>query len=525
MLSHAAKLASVTLACLGIVVALTSTDDDRRQLKTSYELIRNINLTAAASNRLSEQIAELFILDGHEADIEEARDALLSRLDKQRDLVQAQLDLDGNRGARQRDLEQIAQMEDLVSRIDQSRKVLEAYLEAGRTDDAAERYSRDFENLLDIMLAQLIDDAMLREREAVDTALANSDRLSQQSMILAISLVIVFAVLGLGNVVMVDRTIMRPIAELVSGVDAVGRGDLAHVVGSDARDELGHLAARFNAMTRQLKEQRDALVAAKSDLADQVDARTSDLRDRTDELEATNARLRDVDASRANFFADISHELRTPLTILRGQAEVTVRDMNATQDDLREALNGCIRKADHMGRLVDDLLFLARSESGSIMVARDRVILQDVVSGILLDGKGLSLRDDVTIRPHQPAAPIVVVGDGKRLHQAVLIVLDNAVRFAPSGTTIDVELGLQAHQAVISVRDAGPGLTEEELGSAFTRFNRGAPCKPRSGRGLGLGLSIAKWIVDQHAGEIHITTGPDGGARGEITIPTVPMLA
>lgn len=433
--------------------------------------------------------------------------------------MRIQQQIDGNPDANASGLERVARMTDLVGEIDSSRRVLEEHLAAGRQDEAALVYGRDFENRLDRMLGELLNQAMARERTAVETALANSDRLSRQSIIMAISLVFIVAALGIGNIIIFNRTIMWPIADLVDGVNAVGRGDLDHIVGTGARDEIGHLATRFNAMTRQLKEQRDALLTAKASLADQVEARTSDLLERTKELEATNAKLRAVDASRVNFFADISHELRTPLTILRGQAEVTLRDQDAEPVDLRHALEGCVRKADHIGRLVDDLLFLARSEAGSIMVAKNEIVLQNVVGSVLLDGKGLRRRADVRIRPDQPAEPLVVIGDGDRLHQAMLIVLDNAVRFAPAGTSVDVELARQADQAVIRVRDAGPGLTEEELGSAFTRFYRGQPSKPRSRRGLGLGLSIAKWIVDQHAGDIRIESEQDGGAKVEISIP------
>jgi signal transduction histidine kinase len=324
---------------------------------------------------------------------------------------------------------------------------------------------------------------------------------------------------------MLSRSILRPIEVLHSGAEAVGRGDLDHRVRHDAPDELGALASSFNEMTAQIGKQRDALIKAKSTLAEQVEARTRELREQSETLARTNARLRAIDASRANFFADISHELRTPLTILRGQAEVALRAPSADAEALRSTLGGIVQKTEQLGRLVDDLLFLARSEAGSIMVRSTDVILQDVVGDVLIDGQNLPRRDGVRIRPSQPEKPVLVRGDPDRLRQAILIALDNAIRLAPEGTTVDLEVVEADEQGIVRVRDQGPGFTGEELGSAFTRFYSANPSQPRSGRGLGLGLSIAKWIVEQHNGAIRIDSAPQQGATVEISVPLLVRAA
>jgi two-component system, OmpR family, sensor kinase len=523
--SHAVLLTTVTLVCFAIVAMLTAKQDDRRQLKTSYEQLRNINLVAAEANRLSEQIAELFILGGQEADILDAREALYGRLAQQRELIEREHLLAGEPGATWGGIDRIQAMEGLVAQIDVSRKELQAHLDAGRRTEAERIYSRDFENRLDRVLGSMIEQAMARERDEVENALDSSQRLSEQSMALAVALVFIVATLGMANVMVLNRTILRPVAALSSGAEAVGRGDLAHVVGSDTADELGQLASRFNAMTRQLKEQRDFLMRAKATLTDEVEARTRDLRERTEELECTNDKLRAIDASRASFFADISHELRTPLTILRGQAEVTLRDPAAEPAELRDALAAVVRKAAQVGRIVDDLLFLARSESGSILVRREAVDLQEVLGDVLLDGADMGSKSGVRILPRQPTEPVIVRGDADRLRQAILIALDNAMKLAPAGSTVEIELRRDNDCAVVAVHDDGPGFTEEEIGSAFTRFYRGRPSPGRSGRGLGLGLSIAKWIVDQHDGMIRIVNARDVGATVEIEVPLAAVAA
>ena len=143
-----------------------------------------------------------------------------------------------------------------------------------------------------------------------------------------------------------------------------------------------------------------------------------------------------------------------------------------------------------MGRLIDDLLFLARSESWSIMVNLSRIVLQDIVGDVLLDGQNMAMRPSVRICPSQPSEPVEMRGDPDRLGQEVLIALDNAIRLAPADTTISLELAQSEGHAHIRVRDQGPGFTGDELGSAFTRFYGARPSRPRSG--LGLGLFIAK---------------------------------
>ena len=519
MLSHLTGLLTVTLVCATIIVGLGFTRDDRRQLETSYAQLRNINLVAVDANKLSAQIAEVFIAGDQSADIVEARDSLIMRLQRQRELIREEQAMARAMGEEWTSLERVDQMEVIVAEIDKARLLIQDHLRAGRRGEAQAVFNTQIYRQLGQVLLQLIEDATVRERAEVEDALASSARLSERAVDLAMGLIVVVAVLGIANIVIMNRTILRPVGALYAGAEAVGRGDLGHRIDNTSRDELGNLSRRFNEMTAQIDVQRKSLLQAKATLSDQVDDRTRELRERSDALAASNERLRSVDASRANFFADISHELRTPLTILRGQAEMAMRERDADAATLQAALAAIVRKTDQIGRLIDDLLFLARSESGSIMVNRSRVVLQDIVGDVLLDGGSLSMRPGVRIRPRQPEEPVEVRGDPDRLRQAVMIALDNAVRLAPEGTTVTVELARSSDHAHIRVHDQGPGFTGDELGSAFTRFYSARPSRPRSGRGLGLGLSIAKWIVDQHDGTIRIDSAPGRGAVVEITMP------
>ena len=433
MLSHLTGLVTVTLVCLGIIVGLGLTRDDRRQLQTSYAQVRNINLVAVDANKLSAQIAELFIAGDQDAEIREARDSLLSGLQRQRELIREEQILASEPDAPWGGLDRVAQMETKVRQIDAARLQIQAHLRSGQRAEALQVFNTEIYHQLGQVLLELVEEATIRERAEVAEALASSARLSERAVDLAIGLIVVVAVLGVANIVIMNRAILRPVSALYAGAEAVGRGDLTHVIDNSSSDELGNLSRRFNEMTDQIRLQRDSLLQAKSTLSQQVDERTRELRERSEALVASNDRLRSVDASRANFFADISHELRTPLTILRGQAEMATRAADADAGVMRHALGDIVRKADQMGRLIDDLLFLARSESGSIMVNRTRVVLQDIVGDVLLDGQNMAMRPGVRIRPSQPSEPVEVRGDPDRLRQAVLIALDNAIRLAPAG--------------------------------------------------------------------------------------------
>lgn len=520
--SHGTTAIVVTVIAATIIAILRIGDANQRELSSSHEQIRAIYAIAAWANDYSEQIAELFILGTDPAEIEEAREGLLAALASKEALVGEEIDYlsDAEEIAEEeREIARIEAMRETLSGLDALRIRVASLLDDGRRDAAEAVYRDQIEHRLDSVLGELIEAAISREREEIIDAIADSDALSKQLKLLAFGLVGLAALLALANALMVHRAISRPITALADGADAVGRGDLAHVVDVRQHDELGSLAARFNTMTAQIREQRDRLMRTNVELERQVADRTLELRARGEELQRAVERLRRVDANRSQFFADISHELRTPLTILRGQAEVILRAPDSSPEQLRKALSQVIRKAEQMGRLVDDLLFLARTEAGAISVERKDVDLQEILADVLLDSQGLSRRAGVTISPRQTSEPVVVQGDADRLRQAVLIPLDNAIRLAPEGTSVRLELATEGGRARVTVADEGPGFTPEEAERAFVRFYRGGQGRGRSGRGMGLGLSIARWIVEQHDGTIAIDSESGKGAAVHIELP------
>jgi signal transduction histidine kinase len=266
-------------------------------------------------------------------------------------------------------------------------------------------------------------------------------------------------------------------------------------------------------MAGRIRDQQGQLLAARSHLEEQV-------RQRTEALEEANRRLRKVDHLRIQFLADISHELRTPLTVLRGEAEVTLRGNSRPETGYREALVRIVDQAEDMARLVDDLLFLARAETDTIQFERIRLDLRDVLDEAVFDAEVLSAAKPVTIESSTCSAPLMVDGDRQRLKQALMIVLDNAVKYSEVGGVVTVDLRTGASRAELVVRNCGTGIAPEDRPYVFDRFYRGRGTSAKEAAGSGLGLPIAKWMIEKHGGSIGLTSA-EGVTEVRIGLPVV----
>jgi two-component system sensor histidine kinase CiaH len=214
------------------------------------------------------------------------------------------------------------------------------------------------------------------------------------------------------------------------------------------------------------------------------------------------------------FAADASHELRTPLTVIRSSVEHLRRNRGEPSTASTEALDDIDAEVGYLTALVEDLLLLARSDSGAITLARSPVDLGDVAA----DGAGALVKTAETRGVHLSLdpEPAIVSGDSARLRQLIVILVDNAVRHTPRGGSVLVRVRTEGREAVAEVEDDGPGIRPEDMPRVFERFWR-APGS--AGGGTGLGLAIARSIVDLHEGRISVTNRPEGGARFTVRLP------
>jgi len=219
--------------------------------------------------------------------------------------------------------------------------------------------------------------------------------------------------------------------------------------------------------------------------------------------------------------SDVAHELKTPLTALLLVGDSLAAQVNSGNAVLVERL---LRELRRLQALVGDLLELSRLEN---TLPRDGLrrspvdlpeLAQQVWMGLRPLAEPRSIRLELQVEPTGAAA--VVSGDGSRLHRALLNLLDNAIRFSPDGATIHVGMRLRSGWCRLSVRDEGPGLSEEDSRRLFERFYRGDPSRARSQQGgTGLGLAIVQQIAHAHGGRVRAGDHPSGGALLELLLP------
>lgn len=217
------------------------------------------------------------------------------------------------------------------------------------------------------------------------------------------------------------------------------------------------------------------------------------------------------------FIASASHELRTPLTLMRASSEVALRSLPPDDADRRELLTDVISEADHMRRLVDDLLTLSRLDAGKLSLDRRPVVIADLLGDIrrqvgrLADERGIALRLN--------NASGVVHADPERLRQVLLIVLDNALRYTPEGGMITLDAQSAGRRLLISVSDTGCGIAPEHLEHIFERFYRADPARGSGTGNTGLGLAIAQALIHAHGGQIRVASMPGQGTTITIELP------
>lgn len=273
-----------------------------------------------------------------------------------------------------------------------------------------------------------------------------------------------------------DRA-LRPVERLRRAAEEYGAHDLTRRLASDthARDELGRLARTLDGMLERI-----AL---------------------------------SVEQQR-RFTADASHELRTPIATILAETSLTLERARDAAG-YRRVVERVQSEAERMARIVEGLLFIARSDAGSLVRGAEVVQLAALLERVAERSGPTAAERGVAIRV-QSDAPVAVRGDGVALERVFDNLLENALRYSPSGETIDIVLARADGHALVSVRDRGPGIPPADRELVFERFRRG---RSESGGGSGLGLSIARSVVEAHGGRIWADGAEGGGAVIVVKLP------
>ncbi|HZS86824.1 MAG TPA: ATP-binding protein [Chloroflexota bacterium] len=296
-----------------------------------------------------------------------------------------------------------------------------------------------------------------------------------------------------GGWVLARRT-LRPVDRITQLAAQIGAGDLHRRVGAELGgqrrgDELGRLVQTFDAMLGRLEEAAER---------------------------------------RRRLTADVAHELCTPIATLTSGAEISLRHQRSVED-YQATLRQMLEESRHLGRIVDDLLLLARADAGHLPLQHELVELDDVCRQAAQAFDLLARERGVALSVQMPPRAVLVMGDETRLGQVVRNLLDNALRYTPAGGAVRLAVQSDAEPdpglVQVQVSDTGPGIRPEEREHVFERFHRGTHHEPgRTTGGSGLGLAICKAIVEAHAGHIWLDDTPardGGGAHFVVALPEV----
>jgi signal transduction histidine kinase len=215
--------------------------------------------------------------------------------------------------------------------------------------------------------------------------------------------------------------------------------------------------------------------------------------------------------SQRRFVSDASHELRTPLAVLRANNELLQRHPEQVISANMEQVEAVALEAEHMSRLVDDLLTLARADEGRLLGRRELVDASEIAAEVVRDIQPLAARKSIELT--LDASPALIEGDPQRLRQLVLILLDNAVKYTPESGSVRVACHRTGRSVTVSVTDTGVGIPPADRERVFERFSRLESSRTRTeAGGTGLGLAIAREIATAHAGHIALESPAGGGS-------------
>ncbi len=243
----------------------------------------------------------------------------------------------------------------------------------------------------------------------------------------------------------------------------------------------------------------------------------SELRTLYAEQQQASEKLAEASRAKTDFLADVSHELRTPLTVLRGNAQVGLA--LGAEGEQKQLLHEVVEESRRMSRMVEDLLFLARSDSASPALELETVPVASLVSEIAGRAEMLARERGATLETDLHAEG-TLRADPARVGQAVLILVDNAIKYGPPGGVVKLGSGItRSGELGISVEDRGLGIPKEDLPRIFERFYRVDKARSRNMGGTGLGLPIARTIVQAHGGHIEVVSRPEAGTGVSLYLP------
>ncbi|NJN69869.1 MAG: HAMP domain-containing protein [Nitrospira sp.] len=274
---------------------------------------------------------------------------------------------------------------------------------------------------------------------------------------------------------------LRPVDEITLAAQRIAAGDLSQRLSmTAAHDEIGRLAATFNNMIGR--------------------------------LDASFRQIR-------QFTSDASHELRTPLTVMKGETDLILR-RSRPMEDYKSVLESNLEEIDRMTRIVDELLFLSRADTGEVKIEALPVALQALVEDVHRQATLLGHDRNIEVMLGT-VMPVVVQGDDLRLRELLLNLVENAIKYSHPGGKVEITLLKDRREARLSVTDHGIGIAPGDHQKIFQRFFRTDMARTHTKKGTGLGLAICAWIADLHNGRVEVQSDLGQGSIFTVVLPLV----
>lgn len=294
--------------------------------------------------------------------------------------------------------------------------------------------------------------------------------------------IIIFVILISALIALIQsRFFVKPIIKLSHATHKIGKGEFTTRIAVSSDDEIGELCRDFNRLAKSLESNLKA---------------------------------------RQQWIADISHELRTPVAILQGELEAL---QDGIRDNSPESVNSLYKEVKRLAFLINDLHELSMSDMGALSYRFESVDLIEILDQVIeskkesIENSGFDIEQDYEHNYEQDK--LILKGDEHRLNQLFLNLLNNSLAYSDSGGTVEIKVKTQGSNALISWSDTPPGVSEEQLAKLFDRLYRAESSRNRNAGGSGIGLSIARNIVEAHNGAIIASASTLGGVRFDITLP------
>ncbi len=366
-------------------------------------------------------------------------------------------------------------------------------LSGSGSHDRLRAYLDTFASGVEPLLAESVNE----EKRLRTEILAGIDELRRRLTLAALAIALTALLLSGWFYFGLVQPQFRRLNALREAARRIGREEFGIALPDAQQDEIGRLYSETNRTAQALTARQAAVAADRAQLNDTI-------RRKTEQLRAANARLERIDIDRRRLFADISHELRTPLTVILMEAQLGYKGA----PDPKAAFAIIESRAIRLNRRIDDLLRVARSETGQLALDTARVDLGIVTQEAVEETAAEIANAGMVLADPSPSSHLAT-GDRNWIRQVIAGLIRNAIRHARAGGAVSVSLRVDGDAGVISVIDNGPGIDPDEQAHIFDRFAQGAQ---GAAQGFGLGLALARWVIEAQGGEIALQS-PVGRAE------------